>query len=143
MVASDDDRSLTLQMWDLRNSVSPLKEFVGHTKVGVGARRGGRGAAVLRQADASVGSLQQRVALTRVIGARRTQCCLLWGRRGGGLVAAGMPSLQLGVGGEGTQCDADFCPPTPCTPGVLSIAWSPDDPECGQDTQIIAVLVAR
>ncbi|MEW5306110.1 MAG: hypothetical protein WDW36_008602 [Sanguina aurantia] len=32
IVASDDDRSPTLQMWDLRNSVSPLKEFVGHTK---------------------------------------------------------------------------------------------------------------
>lgn len=33
IVASDDDRSPTLQMWDLRNSVSPLKEFVGHHKV--------------------------------------------------------------------------------------------------------------
>ena len=33
VVASDDDRSPTLQMWDLRNSVSPLKEFVGHSKV--------------------------------------------------------------------------------------------------------------
>jgi hypothetical protein len=33
IVASDDDRSPTLQMWDLRNSVSPLKEFVAHTKV--------------------------------------------------------------------------------------------------------------
>lgn len=33
IVASDDDRSPTLQMWDLRNSVSPLKEFVGHSKV--------------------------------------------------------------------------------------------------------------
>ncbi|GFR43886.1 hypothetical protein Agub_g5015 [Astrephomene gubernaculifera] len=32
IVASDDDRSPTLQMWDLRNSVSPLKEFVGHHK---------------------------------------------------------------------------------------------------------------
>ncbi|KAF5834001.1 SEC31A protein [Dunaliella salina] len=32
VVASDDDRSPTLQMWDLRNSVSPLKEFVGHSK---------------------------------------------------------------------------------------------------------------
>ncbi|KXZ53102.1 hypothetical protein GPECTOR_8g92 [Gonium pectorale] len=32
IVASDDDRSPTLQMWDLRNSVSPLKEFVGHQK---------------------------------------------------------------------------------------------------------------
>ena len=38
VVASDDDRSPTLQMWDLRNSVSPLKEFVGHGKVGVGIR---------------------------------------------------------------------------------------------------------
>lgn len=34
VVASDDDRSPTLQMWDLRNSMSPVKEFVGHTKVG-------------------------------------------------------------------------------------------------------------
>jgi hypothetical protein len=33
VVASDDDRSPTLQMWDLRNSQSPVKEFVGHTKV--------------------------------------------------------------------------------------------------------------
>lgn len=32
IVASDDDRSPTLQMWDLRNSVSPLKELVGHSK---------------------------------------------------------------------------------------------------------------
>lgn len=32
IVASDDDRSPTLQMWDLRNSVSPLKEFCSHTK---------------------------------------------------------------------------------------------------------------
>lgn len=33
VVASDDDRSPTLQMWDLRNSASPIAEFVGHTKV--------------------------------------------------------------------------------------------------------------
>ena len=32
VVASDDDRSPTLQMWDLRNSVSPIREFVGHGK---------------------------------------------------------------------------------------------------------------
>ncbi|CAM6099177.1 unnamed protein product [Calypogeia fissa] len=32
VVASDDDRSPSLQVWDLRNSVSPLKEFVGHSK---------------------------------------------------------------------------------------------------------------
>lgn len=32
-VASDDDRAPTIQMWDLRNYVSPLKEFVGHSKV--------------------------------------------------------------------------------------------------------------
>jgi len=32
VVASDDDRSPTLQMWDLRNSMSPVKEFVGHMK---------------------------------------------------------------------------------------------------------------
>lgn len=31
-MASDDDRSPTMQLWDLRNSVSPLKEFVGHAK---------------------------------------------------------------------------------------------------------------
>lgn len=42
VVASDDDRTPTLQMWDLRNSMTPVKEFVGHTKVGMGAgvRRG-------------------------------------------------------------------------------------------------------
>jgi hypothetical protein len=33
VVASEDDRTPTLQMWDLRNSMSPVKEFVGHTKV--------------------------------------------------------------------------------------------------------------
>jgi len=32
VVASDDDRSPTLQLWDLRNSMGPVKEFVGHTK---------------------------------------------------------------------------------------------------------------
>ena len=32
IVASDDDRCPTLQLWDLRNSTSPLKELVGHTK---------------------------------------------------------------------------------------------------------------
>ncbi|XP_024364075.1 protein transport protein SEC31 homolog B isoform X2 [Physcomitrium patens] len=32
IVASDDDRSPSLQVWDLRNSVSPIKELVGHTK---------------------------------------------------------------------------------------------------------------
>ncbi|BBN16840.1 protein transport protein SEC31 [Marchantia polymorpha subsp. ruderalis] len=32
IVASDDDRSPSLQVWDLRNSVSPLKELVGHSK---------------------------------------------------------------------------------------------------------------
>lgn len=72
VVASDDDRSPTLQMWDLRNSVSPLKEFVGHTKVGwggggggfkfwkgslehvceVGCRRGGRGRGMLEGTSA-------------------------------------------------------------------------------------------
>lgn len=34
VVASEDDRTPTLQMWDLRNSMSPVKEFVGHVKVG-------------------------------------------------------------------------------------------------------------
>ncbi len=34
IVASDDDASPTLKLWDLRNSMSPLKEFHGHTKVG-------------------------------------------------------------------------------------------------------------
>ncbi|KAJ7547293.1 hypothetical protein O6H91_08G078700 [Diphasiastrum complanatum] len=32
IVSSDDDRSPSLQVWDLRNSVSPVKELVGHTK---------------------------------------------------------------------------------------------------------------
>lgn len=32
VVASEDDRTPTLQMWDLRNSMSPVKEFVGHVK---------------------------------------------------------------------------------------------------------------
>jgi protein transport protein SEC31 len=32
IVASDDDRSPSLQVWDLRNAVSPIKELVGHTK---------------------------------------------------------------------------------------------------------------
>lgn len=32
VVASDDDRCPTLQLWDLRNSTSPLQEFVGHAK---------------------------------------------------------------------------------------------------------------
>ena len=39
VVASDDDRSPTLQMWDLRNSMSPVKEFVGHMKVGKGQKK--------------------------------------------------------------------------------------------------------
>ncbi len=38
VVASDDDRSPTLQMWDLRNSSAPLKEFIGHSKVRFRAR---------------------------------------------------------------------------------------------------------
>jgi hypothetical protein len=33
VVASDDDQSPTIQMWDLRICVMPLKEFVGHNKV--------------------------------------------------------------------------------------------------------------
>ena len=32
IVASDDDRSPTLQVWDLRNSISPAREFHGHSK---------------------------------------------------------------------------------------------------------------
>ena len=32
VVASDDDRSPSLQVWDLRNSISPLKELHGHHK---------------------------------------------------------------------------------------------------------------
>ena len=32
IVASDDDRSPSLQIWDLRNSISPAREFVGHSK---------------------------------------------------------------------------------------------------------------
>jgi protein transport protein SEC31 len=32
IVASDDDRSCSLQIWDLRNSISPAREFVGHSK---------------------------------------------------------------------------------------------------------------
>jgi protein transport protein SEC31 len=32
-VGSDDDSSPALQLWDLRNSVSPLKELKGHTAV--------------------------------------------------------------------------------------------------------------
>ncbi|XP_077219235.1 protein transport protein SEC31 homolog B-like [Tasmannia lanceolata] len=32
IVASDDDNSPSLRVWDVRNTISPLKEFVGHTK---------------------------------------------------------------------------------------------------------------
>ncbi|XP_058107910.1 protein transport protein SEC31 homolog B isoform X2 [Magnolia sinica] len=32
IVASDDDSSPSLRLWDVRNTISPLKEFVGHTK---------------------------------------------------------------------------------------------------------------
>ncbi|OUZ99287.1 WD40 repeat [Macleaya cordata] len=32
IVASDDDNSPSLRLWDVRNTISPVKEFVGHTK---------------------------------------------------------------------------------------------------------------
>ncbi|XP_043691562.1 protein transport protein SEC31 homolog B-like isoform X2 [Telopea speciosissima] len=32
IVASDDDNSPSLRLWDMRNAMSPLKEFVGHTR---------------------------------------------------------------------------------------------------------------
>ncbi|XP_078170862.1 protein transport protein SEC31 homolog B-like isoform X3 [Carex rostrata] len=32
IVASDDDSSPSLRVWDVRKTISPLKEFVGHTK---------------------------------------------------------------------------------------------------------------
>ncbi|XP_043723401.1 protein transport protein SEC31 homolog B-like isoform X1 [Telopea speciosissima] len=32
IVASDDDSLPSLRLWDMRNSMSPLKEFVGHTR---------------------------------------------------------------------------------------------------------------
>ncbi|GLT39684.1 hypothetical protein SLA2020_138620 [Shorea laevis] len=32
VVASDDDGSPSLRLWDMRNVMSPVKEFVGHTK---------------------------------------------------------------------------------------------------------------
>ncbi|XP_051146735.1 protein transport protein SEC31 homolog B-like [Andrographis paniculata] len=32
IVASDEDSSPTLRLWDMRNILSPVKEFVGHTK---------------------------------------------------------------------------------------------------------------
>jgi protein transport protein SEC31 len=31
-VASDEDNSPTLRIWDLRNTISPFKEFVGHSR---------------------------------------------------------------------------------------------------------------
>eukprot|EP01018_Ginkgo_biloba_P001782 Gb_38895 [translate_table: standard] len=32
IVASDDDRSPALRVWDVRNTISPVKEFIGHSK---------------------------------------------------------------------------------------------------------------
>jgi len=32
IVASDDDDSPSLKLWDLRKTISPIKEYVGHTK---------------------------------------------------------------------------------------------------------------
>ncbi|KAG0496695.1 hypothetical protein HPP92_001386 [Vanilla planifolia] len=32
IVASDDDNSPSLRVWDVRKTISPLREFVGHTK---------------------------------------------------------------------------------------------------------------
>ncbi|GAB2300099.1 hypothetical protein Dimus_034139 [Dionaea muscipula] len=32
VVASDDDNSPSLRLWDMRNTLQPLREFVGHTK---------------------------------------------------------------------------------------------------------------
>ena len=32
LIASEDDRSPALQIWDLRNAFAPVKELVGHTK---------------------------------------------------------------------------------------------------------------
>ena len=46
MVASDDDMAPALQLWDLRNSVSPVMELHGHAKVRACVRMcvgGGRG----------------------------------------------------------------------------------------------------
>ena len=67
VVASDDDRSPTLQMWDLRNSVSPLKEFVGHSKViNKLFRAGGRGWGLVPDVGPDVGPAQQRVTFQGV-----------------------------------------------------------------------------
>ena len=35
LVASEDDGTPSLQLWDLRYSMAPVKELLGHTKVGV------------------------------------------------------------------------------------------------------------
>ena len=32
VVASDEDNSPALRLWDMRNTITPVKEFVGHTK---------------------------------------------------------------------------------------------------------------
>ncbi|CAK9147519.1 unnamed protein product, partial [Ilex paraguariensis] len=32
IVASDEDSSPSLRIWDMRNTMSPLKELLGHTK---------------------------------------------------------------------------------------------------------------
>ncbi|KAL2982866.1 hypothetical protein AAZX31_12G010300 [Glycine max] len=32
VVASDEDSSPSLRLWDMRNTISPIKEFVGHTR---------------------------------------------------------------------------------------------------------------
>nr|GFD59578.1 WD40/YVTN repeat-like-containing domain, ancestral coatomer element 1, Sec16/Sec31 [Tanacetum cinerariifolium] len=32
IVASDDDNSPSSRIWDIRNTMSPVRELVGHTK---------------------------------------------------------------------------------------------------------------
>eukprot|EP00983_Pelagomonas_calceolata_P110167 1159640-Pelagomonas_calceolata.AAC.3 len=115
VVASDDDRSPTLQMWDLRNSVSPLKEFVGHSKASGGREgvEGGQGCVQVAH-PANVKPLQKGVPFEGFCGAFQGKWRQGGYARGGAVVCrdtGGCPLRQWRSGtvvcigrAEGTVC---------------------------------------
>jgi hypothetical protein len=123
IVASDDDRSPTLQMWDLRNSVSPLKEYVGHTKV----RRagGGRGRGLGERAAAAGGWQWRASGLGRQGRRARGDLLLLYrGAQAAATAAAAVAAAAAAAAAVGSRVPT--LPPQPRTP--ITTARTPTHP---------------
>jgi len=132
VVASEDDRTPTLQMWDLRNHHSPVKEFVGHVKVGSSSSSHGSGHGscvhnpcttngMLCMQSPSVSTCSVWIVVADPVMYHETAATVMQHINCKGPV----PTVHTAIHGRPGVCCAVLC--CAVLQGVLGMSWCPQD----------------